>query len=121
MRKGFLCILGIVVLAALALGLNGVAHALPCSVGIVSDSVACADGAPSDQNENAADLDGLFGGLTGWMFLQRDEFPGLDTTVDINLIVTVDSGGQAGPSGTWEFNPATWSIYSELAIVVKKR
>jgi hypothetical protein len=111
--------LGVVVLAALALGLNGAAHALPCSVGSVSGSVACGDGAPNDQNDEAADLDGLFGGLTGWMFLQKDELPGLDTNVDINLVVTVDGGGQAGPSGTCEFNPDTWNSYAALAIVIK--
>ena len=111
-----------VVVAALALGLNGAAYAIPCGVGGVTGSVDCQDGI--DNNDKVSDPltvnTELFFGFPDWMYLSKQETPGaLEEPADIDLVVGPLPLGDDMDTGTWAFNPDVWNTYSDIMIVLK--
>jgi len=112
-------ILKVVVIVAMALGLNGVVHALPCGIGFVDGGGAdyeCQDGtvgASNDWNTNLNDGLGFFG-FTDWVKLDKEPSDAGDPAVVDLSVVTADN-----LSGTWAFGISPWGAYSHIMLVLK--
>ena len=117
MKKLFLYSLILLASFALPFSIIGNAQALTiCNTSDVSGCEECADGILNDSNVSADDLDGYFG-YDNWEYLSKQETPGnLEGPVDIGLVVTPTTGTN---SGTYSFNPGTWSIYDYITVVLK--
>ena len=97
----------------------GAVHAVPCSQGSVSGSVSCQDGtANNDFLTNPLEVNvETFFGFNDWVFLQKQNTPGiLETGIDVGLVVAPTTGTQ---TGTWEFGNAVWPNYEDVMIVLK--
>lgn len=91
------------------------AFAVPCGVGYLTDSTACADGPSEVNNDSAEELNaGNYFGINTWEELSKDDGFG-DISGNIDLLV--DSVGDT--SGTWSFDPSVWDKYTSIAIVLK--
>lgn len=91
------------------------AFAVPCGIGYLTTSTACADGPAGVVNDSAGVLNaGAFFGINTWEELSKDEGGG---NISGNIDLTVVSVGS--PSGTWSFNPNVWNNYTSIAIALK--
>lgn len=111
------------VLGLAALGISGIASAIPCTVGFVNGGGAnytCQDGPANDQNDKAAVLNvapGYFG-QTDWIELAKAEEEGNSGLPFVQLVVTPQPDG-TDSAGTWSINPNVWNTYDNLLIVLK--
>jgi len=111
------------VLVAVLVLMSNVAHAVPCGVGRGIYDAAdnplfteCQNG-PGQNDSVDVFNDNSFFGFDDWEKLTRQETPGaLEEPVDIDLVVAPLGGA---PDGTWSFDPDTWDIYGNIAIVLK--
>ena len=117
-------IMAAVLMLALTLGMSGVVHALPCTLGFVNDGgdpdYFCQDGAGGSSNDSISifnDGAGYFG-INDWVYLQKKGTPGaLETgAFDVGLVVTPDTGTD---SGTWSFSNSPWGTYANIMLAVK--
>ena len=110
-------ILKIVVIVAMALGMSGVVHAIPCTVGFVNgggSDYICEDGLGNDWNTDLNAGAGFFG-FTDWDKLEKN-----DGGVDIeDFNVGLGITGLGTTSGTWSFSNDPWGAYSEIMLVLK--
>jgi len=112
---------GLVSSLALIWGITGSAQAVPCSdttSGIFTDSgfttaaySTCHDGGSTNDSATELNTQSVFG-FTDWVYLDKTGEAG---PVDIGLSIT----GQGDIEGEWSFNPATWSAYNFITIVLK--
>ena len=119
-------------LAALALtlfGFSGTASAVPCDQGGVSGSVACQDGAGSNDSQSIIN-DQAFFGYDDWVELNKydvdeDEYKNdgdWGWLVEPGPVVDelcAESNDWAQPDGCWSFDMDVWAEYEDVMIVVK--
>lgn len=103
----------------IVLGINSLAHALPCDYGFVDGAQSgleydCKD---ATGNDSAAVLnagDGFFD-ITNWVLLDKSD-NGDITPFDPELEVTSTDGNL---SGTWSFKNSPWGMYSDILLIIK--
>jgi len=120
---GKLITIGIVFCFSIFMGFQNYALALPCSQGSVSGSVDCQDGAIGSNNDfpapDTVNTESFFG-HDDWEYLSKFNVEeGLDVEIDVDWIVTPESGSWADNKGFWSFNADVWSNYADVMIVVK--
>ena len=112
---------------ALVFSVSGNVWATPCDYGGIFDcsisgslslSSDCRDG--GDKNDAVLDFnDGNYFGFNDWEYLSKINLGGnLEGLVDIDLAVTPTST-TGTLTGTFYFNPNTWLLYDNIAIVLK--